>query len=135
MLSFKVEYALRILVEMRSRELAGIRQVPGEWLKNTCGNDANGMSIVLRILRHLEWLSYDRNTYMYSVNSDSVNIDNLTLYDLCIHVDESLNSIAKPLRDDNISKSLDKLFGDIKLSGFIDTGREELKAEELKVKS
>ena len=121
MLSFKVEYALRILVEMQIMALAGISHVPGEWLKQTCGNDASGMSIVLRILRNLEWLSYDRSTYLYSINNSNVNFDALTLYDLCIHIDSGSGSIAKPLRYDSFSQSIVNFFKGIKLSGFINS--------------
>ena len=119
MLSFKVEYALRILVEMQTRKLAGITQVPAEWLKRTCGNDASGMSIVLRILRNLEWVNYESGTYLYSINNEKININELTLHDLCLNMNEGSKSIAKSLKNDNFSRLLEKLFKDVKLSRFI----------------
>ena len=134
MLSFKVEYALRILVEMQTRKLAGITQVPAEWLKRTCGNDASGMSIVLRILRNLEWVNYESGTYLYSINSEKVNINELSLHDLCLNMNDGSKSIAKSLKNDNFSKSLEKLFKDVKLSNFINQVGEERKLEKEKSK-
>ena len=118
MLSFKIEYSIRILVELKNKELAGIMSVPVVWLKSICGNDANGLSIVMRILRNLEWVNYDKSTYLCSINSNNVNIDTLSLYDLCVQVDEGSKSLAHSLSNDNTGKELARIFKDIKLSQF-----------------
>ena len=126
MLSFKVEYAVRILVEMTNLELAGIPGVPIVWLKGICGNDTRGLSIVLRILNKIGWVNYDKGTYLYSSN---INIDKISLYDLCLQVDESHKSLAPSISNDDTSKELAGIFKTIKLSRFISYTGSKLKKQ------
>jgi len=116
MLSFRVEYTIRILEEMHSRERAGVLGVPLAWLKSICGNDANGLSIVIRMLCKKGWVNYDRQTYLYSLN---VNTGDISLYDLCQQVDESSSALPDALRNDGTGKQLRNIFQNIKLSQFI----------------
>jgi len=116
MLSFRVEYAIRILEEMHNRKRAGVLGVPLTWLKRICGNDANGLSIVMRMLCKMGWVNYDRQTYLYSLN---VNTGDLSLYDLCQQVNEGSSALPDALRNDGTEKKLRNIFQSIKLSQFI----------------
>jgi len=90
--------------------------VPITWLKSICGNDANGLSIVVRLLCKIGWLHYDRQTYLYSLN---INTDNLSLYDLCQQMNEGGSGFPEALSKDSTGKQLQHIFQDIKLSQFI----------------
>ena len=118
MLSFRTEYTIRILTEMQSRKRAGISKVPLTWLKSICGNDANGLSIVVRLLCKIGWLNYDQQTYLYSLN---VNAEDLSLYDLCLRMSEGSSVFPEALTKDHTGKQLRSIFQNIKLSQFINT--------------
>ena len=118
MLSFKIEYSIRILSELSRQEQAGIVSVPLTWLRKICGNDINGLSIVMRILRNMEWVVYDKSNYLYSLNIDPGQI---SLYDLCMQVDDGNRTMSESLHSDSTAIELKKVFGAVKLSSFIGT--------------
>ena len=117
MFSFKVEYTIRILVEMEKQKRAGIGELPNTWLRMVCGNDARGLSIVIRHLQKIGWLEYNRISYLYS---SSVDITNISLYDLFLQVDENVQMLPKPLHSDKISQKLREVFERVKVSEIID---------------
>ena len=116
MFSFRVEYAIRVLIEIELRAQAGIAGVPAAWLKDICGGDARGLAIVLHILVRVGWITYDKATYLYSGN---VNIDEVSIYDVCLQIEESLKALPKPLQQDKVTMKLKNVFEGIKLSDLI----------------
>ena len=116
MLSFKIEYTIRILSELKRKKQAGIVKVPLAWLRKICGGDSKGLSIVMRILRDMEWVSYDKANYLYSLNIDPRR---LSLYDLCMQVDDGNLSMSKMLHEDATATKLKHIFSKVKLSSFV----------------
>jgi len=101
---------------MQSQKRAGISRVPLTWLKSVCGNDANGMSIVVRLLCKIGWLNCDKQTSLYSLN---INTESLSLYDLCLEMNECSTFFPEALNRDDTGKQLQSIFQNIKLSQFI----------------
>ena len=116
MFSFRVEYTIRILIELELRARAGIMGVPIVWFRDVCGGDSQGLSIVMRLLLKRDWVNYDKSTFLYSGN---VNIEDVSLYEVCTQIEESVESLPKSIRSDKISMKLKSLFEGIKLSDMI----------------
>jgi len=117
MFSFRVEYTIRILIEMEMRARAGIMGIPIIWFQSICGGDTRGLSITMRILLKIGWVSCDKKTYLYSSNVD-VNV--ISLYDVCLQIEDTVNALPQPLRGDRVSTMLMETFENIKLSDFIE---------------
>jgi len=116
MFSFRVEYAIRILIELELRSRAGIACVPLVWFKSICGGDARGLSIVMRLLQKIGWVSYDTSTFLYSSN---INVNEVSLYDVCSRIEENQESLPSSLRSDKVSMKFMSVFESIRLSDLI----------------
>jgi len=116
MFSFRVEYAIRILIEFELRSRSGIARVPLVWFRSICGGDSRGLSIVMRLLQKIGWVGYDPATFLYSSN---INIYDISLYDVCLRIDENMSSLPPALRNDKVSMKFIHVFENIRLSDLI----------------
>ena len=109
MFSLKVEYAIRLLLEMGRVAKSDIEGAPIAWLKGLC-EDTYGLSVVINLLKKGGWIKYNKSTGLYYIN---VDLHKISLYDVCSLINESL---PPSLRNDNVSMKLIKILGGIKLT-------------------
>ena len=116
MFSFRAEYSLRILAELERQRDNGVEDLPVSWFLPLCGNDQTGLSILLRQLQSLGWISCHSASRLYTLR---ISPKNLSLYDFLIQVGEHRTLMPKVVYTDFIGQNLKQLFSQVWVSELL----------------
>ena len=116
MFSFRAEYSLRVLAELERQRNSGIEDLPLNWFLPLCGNDARGLSIVLRRLQSLGWISFNNTNRLYAL---CISPKDLNLHDFLVQIDNFQTLMPDVVYTDSIGKNLKQLFSQMRVSELL----------------